>query len=120
MILHVHIDASYLSAPRARSCAGGHYILTDPFDDVTTLKKSNGPIHSVSKIMDNVMGSAAEAEIGAAYINGWEAILIRTTLQEMNHPHPPTKMQVNNTTAIGFATDTIKQKRTKAIDMRFY
>ena len=27
----------------------------------------------------------------------------------MNHPQPPTKIQVDNTTAIGFATDTIKQ-----------
>ena len=81
MILHVHINASYLSAPRARSRAGGHYILTDPFDDATTLPKSNGPIHSVSKIMDNIMGNAAESEIGAAYINVREAIPIRTTLQ---------------------------------------
>ena len=29
-------------------------------------------------------------------------------------------MQVNNTTSVGFANDTIKQKRSKAIDMRFY
>ena len=29
-------------------------------------------------------------------------------------------MQVDNTTAIGFSTDTIKQKSTKAIDMRLY
>ena len=48
--------------------------------------------------MDNVMGSAAEAEIGAAYINGREAIPIQTTLQELNHPQPSTKMQVENTT----------------------
>ena len=66
MILNVHSDASYLSAPRARSRVGGHYILTDSFNDATTLPKSNVPIHSVSKIMDNVMGSAAEAEIVAA------------------------------------------------------
>ena len=66
------------------------------------------------------MGSTAESETGEAYINGQEAILIRTTFQEMNHPQPPTKMQVYNTTAIGFATDTIKQKRTKSIDMHFY
>ena len=81
IILHVHSDASYLSAPRARSRAGGHYILTDPFNDATTLPKSNSPIHSIYKIMDNVMGSAAEAEIGASYINGQEAIPVRTTLQ---------------------------------------
>ena len=40
MIFHVHIDASYLSAPRARSRAGGHYILTDSFNEATTLPKS--------------------------------------------------------------------------------
>ena len=70
MILHVHSDAFCLSALRTRSRAGGHYILTDPLNEATTLPKSNGPIHSVSKIMDNFMGSAAEAKIGAAYING--------------------------------------------------
>ena len=29
-------------------------------------------------------------------------------------------MQVDNTTAVGFANNTIKQKRSKEIDMRFY
>jgi hypothetical protein len=29
-------------------------------------------------------------------------------------------MQVDNTTSVGFANSTIKQKRSKAIDMRFY
>ena len=110
IILHVHSDASYLSSPRARICAGRKYMLTDSFDDATTLPKSNGPIQSVSNIMDNVMGYAAEAKIGAAYINGREAIPIRTTLQELNHPQPSTKMQVDNTTATGFSTDTNKQK----------
>ena len=60
--------------------------------------------------MENVMGSAAKSKIGAAYINGREAIPIRTTLLEINHPQPTTKMQVDNTTTIGLATETIKQK----------
>ena len=81
MILHVHINAFYLSTPRVRSRTGGHYILTDPFNDTTTLPKPNGPVQSVSKIMENVMEYAAEAKIGAAYINGQEAIPILTTLQ---------------------------------------
>ena len=66
------------------------------------------------------MGSASEAEIGAAYINGQEAVPIRTLLLELGHPHPATPIQVDNYTAEGFANDTIKQKRSKAIDMRFY
>jgi hypothetical protein len=70
--------------------------------------------------MSNVMSSAAEAEIGATYINAQESVPIRITLEEMGHPQPPTPIQVDNTTAVGFANSTIKQKRSKAIDMRFY
>ena len=86
----------------------------------TNRPRLNGPIHSISRIMSNVMGSAAEVEIGAAYINGQEAVLIRTLLRELEHPQPATPIQVDNSTADGFANDTIKQKRSKAIDMRFY
>ena len=38
----------------------------------------------------------------------------------MGHPQPPTPIAVDNTNAVGFIQDTIKQKRSKAIDMRFY
>ena len=70
--------------------------------------------------MSNVMGSSIEAEIGAAYINGQEAVPIRTLLREMGHPQPATQIKVDNSTAEGFANDTINQKLSKAIDMRFY
>ena len=124
MILYVHSDALYLSATCARSRAGGHYFLSDRLPDPTkpprTLPWRKGPIHTVSKIMFNVMGSAAEAEIGATYINGKEAVPIRTLLCKIGHPQPDTPMQVDISTAVGFANDTIKQKRSKAIDMRFY
>ena len=59
------------------------------------------------------MGSAAEAEIGAAYINGQEAVPIRTLLHEMGHPQPATPIQVDNSTADGFANDTIKKNDKK-------
>ena len=86
----------------------------------TTRTRLNGPIHSISQIMSNVMGSAAKSEIGAAYINGQEAVPIRTLLLELGHPQPSTPIQVDNSTADGFANNTIKQKQSKAIDMRFY
>ena len=70
--------------------------------------------------MSNVMGSSAEAKIGAAYINSQEAFPIRTLLLELGHPQPDTPIQVYNSTADGFANNTIKQKQLKAIDMRFY
>ena len=61
--------------------------------------------------MSNTMGSAAEAEIGATYINGQEAVLIRTLLLKLGHPHPVTPIQANNSTSDGFANNTIKKKR---------
>ena len=38
----------------------------------------------------------------------------------MGHPQPPTPMEVDNETEIGFLKITMKQKRSKAIDMIFY
>ena len=66
------------------------------------------------------MSSAAEAELGALFHNGKAAAPIRAALEELGHEQPPTPLQTDNTTAIGIASDNIKQKRSKAMDMRFY
>jgi len=115
MVLRVHSDASYLSEKKARSRAGGHFFLSN-------LKSSlpNGPVHTVSNIMRNVMASAAEAEIGAVFTNAQTALPIRQALQDLGHKQPPTPVRTDNSTAFGFLNETIKAKRTKAIDMRFY
>jgi hypothetical protein len=86
-----------------------------------TKKLTNGAILIISKVLKNVMSSAAEAEIGAVFINTKEGAVLRTTLEELgnNHP-PPTPMETDNTTAAGYSNGTIKQKRTKAMDMPFY
>ncbi len=124
MVLYIHSDASYLSETRGRSRAGGHFFLstspTDPTAPPLTIPPLNGPVHTVSKILDVVVGSAAEAEIAGTYLNAQDAVSLRTTLQELQHPQPPTPMQVDNTTAAGFANQTMKQKRSKAMDMRFH
>jgi hypothetical protein len=74
----------------------------------------------VSKVLKHVMSSTAEAEIGAVFINAKEGAVLRTTLEELGHKQPPTPMETDNTTATGYINGTIKQKRTKAMDMRFY
>ena len=65
MILYIHSDALYLSEPRARSRAVGHCFLSEKHPDMTTpptnQPRLNGPIHYISRIMSNVMGSAAKA-----------------------------------------------------------
>ena len=56
------------------------------------------------------MGSAAEVEIASAFVNYQDAIPIRNTLIELNHPQPPTPVQVDNSTVVGFINKEIKQK----------
>jgi hypothetical protein len=56
MILAVHSDASYLSEPKARSRAGGHFFLS--YD--TNNPPNNGAILNVAHIIKNVMSSATE------------------------------------------------------------
>jgi hypothetical protein len=66
------------------------------------------------------MSSAAEAEIGALYLNAREAVYLRQILVEMGHPQPPTPIQTDNTTAEGLVNNKIQPKQTKAMDMRFH
>jgi hypothetical protein len=74
----------------------------------------------ISKVLKHVMSSAAEAEIGAVFINAKEGAVLRTTLEELVHKQPPTPMETDNTTATGYINGTIIQKRTKSMDMCFY
>jgi len=66
------------------------------------------------------MSSAAEAELGALYINAREAVPQRITLPEIGHKQPQTPMQTDNTTALGVVSNNIQPQCTKAMDMRFH
>jgi hypothetical protein len=117
MVLHVESDASYLSAEKARSRAGGfHYLGNQP----GTPTAYNGPINILCQIMHTVQSSAAEAELGALFLNAKEACPTRTCLDELGHQQPATPMVTDNNTATGIANDSVKQKRSKAMDMRYY
>jgi hypothetical protein len=70
--------------------------------------------------MDHVMASAAAAEFGTLFHNGKVACPHHTCLHELSHPQPPTPIVTDNLTAAGIANDTVKQKRSKAMEMRFY
>jgi len=95
MILNVHSDASYLSAPKARSRAGGYFflgILPRDGDPV----KLNGAIHVMCTILKLVAASAAVAELGALFLNAQEAKVIRLVLAELGHPQPSTPIHIDN------------------------
>ena len=117
MILKVHSDASYLSEPKARSRCGGHFYLGK---QPVRLYTPNGPLLNTTNVIHTVVTSAAEAEYAALYMNAKTATPLRHALIEMGHKQPPTPIQSDNTTAVGLANDTIKQRFSKALDMRWY
>jgi hypothetical protein len=116
MVLAIHSDASNLSEPSAHSRVGGHFFCSSDVDD----PPDNGAVLNISKILKAVMSSAAEAELGALYINAREAIPMRQLLEEMGHKQPVTPIQTDNSTALGVITNNIQPRRTKAMDMRFH
>ena len=115
MWLYVDSDAAYLVARMARSRVGGFHYLGNRDG-----KLINGSINVLAKLIKNVMSSAAEAECGGLYMNAKAAVPERTTLIELGHPQPPTPLKTDNSTADGIMNKTVKQQRSKAIDMRFY
>jgi len=124
MILWAHSDASYLTAPKGRSRAAGYYFLSSQPPITLTaddpVPPDNGLLHVLCQIMRQVVASAAEAKLGALFLNAQTACPIRTALDELGHPQLATLLQMDNSTACGIINDTIKQKQSKAIDMRFY
>jgi hypothetical protein len=128
MALKVVSDASYLTASKARSRIGGYFYLgeqpSDPTiapspeqDQATTL---NGPVEVNVEIFKAVLASAAEAELGGLYSNAKKAAVMRVTLEEMGHPQTTTPIQTDNACAAGIANKTVKQRQSRAVNMRFY
>jgi hypothetical protein len=123
MCLHVETDASYLSETKARSrFSGYHYLSAHPSDDPTKdpAPPINRPLLILSNILKEIVSSASEAELAGTFHNSKEACPLRICLDELGHPQPPTVIVTDNSTASGIANNTIKQRRSKAIDMGYY
>ena len=116
MQLAAHSDASYLSEPKARSRAGGHFFLSDGTDKAP----NNGAVLNIAHIIKHVMASATEAELAALYIMAREAVYIRIILEELGHKQAATPLQTDNAAAEKVANKKVQPKRTKAMDMRFH
>ena len=124
MHLWAHSDASYLSESKARSRCGGFYYLSSrpnlPIRPDDRVPPINGPILIQSKIIDTVMSSAQEAETGAGFYNAQQLVPLRIALDELGHQQGPTPIQFDNKVATSILNDKVSQKRSKAMDMRFY
>jgi len=119
MQLAIHSDASYLSESESRSRAAGYFFLTDR-NKRGDPDATNGAIDCTSTIIKSVVGSAAEAEYAAMYLAGTAAEALRNTLEDLGHPQGATSIISDNACAVGIANRTVKQRRSKAIDMRFH
>ena len=86
----------------------------------TPIPPNNGAVLTIAQLIQAVMSSAAEAEIGALFINAREAVPARKTLQEMGHSQGRTPIQTDNTTALGVVNSNIQPRKTKAMDMRWH
>jgi hypothetical protein len=80
----------------------------------------NVSILNVSSIIKNVVASAAESEFGACFHNTQSGAPFRVTLMELGHTQPPTPLRTDNSTAFGIVNEKIKQKRSKAMDIRYH
>ena len=116
MQLRCHSDASYLSEAHSRSRAGGILFL----GDADTTNGVYGAIDYLSCIISTVVASAAEAEYAALFLVGREAICASQTLTDLGFPQQATLIICDNQCAVGIATRSVKQKRSKSINMRYH
>jgi hypothetical protein len=119
MILNIHYDASYLSAPCPRSRAGGYFVLGSSPVDGNPIKL-NGTIHITCTILMLVAASTAEAELGALFLNAQETKVLCLTLNKLGHPQPLTPIHIDNTTTVGIDNNTIKQQCSHVMEMKYF
>jgi hypothetical protein len=117
VILHIYSDASYLYVSNAHSRLGGLLFCGDKYPHEDNL---NGSILNVASVIKNVVASAAESEVGACFKNAQSGAPLRVTFTKLGHIHPPTPLRTDNSTSFGILNETIKQKRSKAMDMRYH
>ena len=117
MILKITSDAAYLVLPKAHSRAAVHYHL-----GWINNGRTNGPLEVLCQTIRNVVGSAAEAEVTGIFIGGTNAVPMRTALEELGHKQPATgtPFDTDKKTARGIITRTMRQRLSKAFDMRYW
>jgi hypothetical protein len=102
----------------AKSRTDGFFYIGSNKD--STNRITNGEILIISTIIKHVMSLTEEAEIGSVFLNAKKLTFLRTALEKMGHHQPPKPLQRTNTTATCYRNATIKQNRTREMDMYFY
>ena len=72
------------------------------------------------RILKHVVASFSKAEVGGLFHNGQTAVPLRITLHELGFTQQPTPIKTNNSAAEDIVTATVRQERSKAMNMQFY
>jgi hypothetical protein len=87
MILWVYSDSAHLVEPNTKSRIGGHFFCSNFIKDIKiAIPKLISPIHTLCKILKNVVSSTAECEIATDFKNSQDVTVIHRTLIEIGHP----------------------------------
>ena len=117
MQLRVMYDASYQSLPEGRSRIGHIQYLCDVDDSRETVKNI---FHAASQVLRATPASVVEAEYGAAFEAGQATYPSINTLESLGHKQAPIQFFGDNEITVKIANDTVKVKRSKAIDKSYH
>jgi hypothetical protein len=116
MILNVHSDGS---GHGANGVVAAYYFLGSAFNP-NNPTKPNGAVLVECNRLRIVTAAVSETEYAALFKAGQGACSLRNTLNDFGFTQPATPIQGDNTCANGIANDTVKQKRSKAMDTRLH
>ena len=74
----------------------------------------------IARILKWVVTLAVKVEVVSLFHAAQEIVPLRTTVDELRPKQPATPLQTNNNSASGIMNGTIRQQRSKAIDIIFY
>jgi hypothetical protein len=116
MILQIHSDASYLSVSHARSRLGGLLYCGDnpPHADIL-----NGSILNAASVI-KMLWPQPQNQSSALASRMPKVEHQSESLIELGHTQPATPLRTDNSTAFGILNETIKQNRSKDMDMRYH
>ena len=118
IILSIHSDASYLLVRNGRSRACGHFLLGLMSKDGEAIRL-NGAIFTLFTILEFVVASAAEAELGALFVCVQEGRIMELILIEFGHPQQATLIHCDNATAVRIVNGTVKMQISRGMEMRY-
>jgi hypothetical protein len=119
MILNVHSNMSYLFKVNAHSRACGDFFMGWK-PDATKPITWNGAFFTLCSILRFIVASAAEAKLGAFFLNCKQATIVQLTLKEMGHLQPPTPINCDTSTAVGIANNTVKRQCSWSMEMQYF